>query len=187
DVVLVGHEVFRRLDIPVTLLLTSLGDPVCRPAYREALLAFLRGLGDRLPGPARARAGQNPLRVLDSKDPLVEELTAGAPLMRDYLCGACKAHDEGVRELLAGAGVDWVEAPRLVRGLDYYVRTPFGWQAGRPGGGQHAPPGLGWAPGLHRPGPALDQAARLPADPWRLDAQVVPLAATAKVPAQTLV
>ncbi|MGH2816760.1 MAG: ATP phosphoribosyltransferase regulatory subunit, partial [Actinomycetota bacterium] len=49
DVILVGHEVFRRLGIPVTLLLTSLGDPVCRPAYREALLGFLRGLGDRLP------------------------------------------------------------------------------------------------------------------------------------------
>ncbi|HEX4908839.1 MAG TPA: ATP phosphoribosyltransferase regulatory subunit, partial [Actinomycetes bacterium] len=107
DVVLVGHEVFRRLDIDVTLLLTSLGDPACRPAYREALLGFLRGLGDKLPAAARARAEQNPLRVLDMKDPLVEELTAGAPLMRDYLCGPCKAHDEAVRELLAGAGIEW--------------------------------------------------------------------------------
>src|SRR3712207_9180661 len=103
DVVLVGQEVFRRLQIPVTLLLTSLGDPACRPKYREALLAFLRGLGDRLPAAARARAEQNPLRVLDMKDPLVEELTAGAPLMRDFLCDACAAHDEAVRELLAGA------------------------------------------------------------------------------------
>ena len=50
DVILVGHEVFRRLEIPVTLLLTSLGDPVCRPAYRDALLGFLRGLGDQLRG-----------------------------------------------------------------------------------------------------------------------------------------
>jgi histidyl-tRNA synthetase len=122
--------VFRRLGIPVTLLLTSLGDPACRPAYREALLAFLRGLGDRLPAAARARAEQNPLRVLDMRDPLVEALTADAPLMRDFLCGACKAHDEAVRELLAGVGLEWVEAPRLVRGLDYYVRTTFEWQAG---------------------------------------------------------
>ena len=168
DVVLVGHEVFRRLEIPVTLLLTSLGDPVCRPAYREALLTFLHGLGDKLPAAARARAEQNPLRVLDMKDPLVEELTAEAPLMRDYLCGACKAHDEAVRELLAGVGVEWVEAPRLVRGLDYYVRTTFEWQAGSldaaqnalGGGGRYdglsealggpPAPGIGWALGLDR-------------------------------------
>jgi histidyl-tRNA synthetase len=205
DVVLVGHEIFRRLDIPVTLLLTSLGDQTCRPAYREALLAFLRGLGDRLPAAARARAEQNPLRVLDSKDPLVEELTAGAPLLRDYLCGACKAHDEAVRELLAGAGVTWEEAPRLVRGLDYYQRTTFEWQAGSldaaqnalGGGGRYdglsealggpPAPGIGWALGLDRTVLALEQAGHLPPDPWRLDALVVPLVAAAKVPAQRLV
>ena len=205
DVVLVGHEVFRRLQIPVTLLLTSLGDPVCRPAYREALLTFLHGLGDKLPAAARARAEQNPLRVLDMKDPLVEELTAEAPLMRDFLCGACKAHDEAVRELLAGVGVEWVEAPRLVRGLDYYVRTTFEWQAGSldaaqnalGGGGRYdglsealggpPAPGIGWALGLDRTVLALEQAGRLPADPWRLDALVLPLVPAAIVPAQGLV
>jgi histidyl-tRNA synthetase len=204
-VILVGHEVFRRLEIPVTLLLTSLGDPTCRPAYREALLAFLRGLGDKLPAAARARAEQNPLRVLDMKDPLVEELTAGAPLVRDFLCGTCKAHDEAVRELLAGVGVEWEDAPRLVRGLDYYQRTTFEWQAGSldaaqnalGGGGRYdglsealggpPAPGIGWALGLDRTVLALEQAGRLPADPWRLDALVVPLAAAAKVPAQRLV
>jgi histidyl-tRNA synthetase len=205
DVVLVGHEVFRRLDIPVTLLLTSLGDPACRPKYRQALLDFLRGLGDRLPAAARARAEQNPLRVLDSKDPLVEELTAGAPLMADFLCDACSAHDEAVRELLAGAGVAWQEAPRLVRGLDYYQRTTFEWtyesldaaQNALGGGGRYdglsealggpPAPGIGWALGLDRTVLALEQAGRLPSDPWRLDALVVPLAAAAKVPAQRLV
>jgi histidyl-tRNA synthetase len=125
--------------------------------------------------------------------------------MRDYLCGACKAHDEAVRELLAAVGLEWVEAPRLVRGLDYYVRTTFEWQAegldaaqnalGGGGrydglaedlGGPHAP-GIGWALGLDRTVLALEQAGRLPADPWRLDALVLPLVPAATVPAQVLV
>jgi histidyl-tRNA synthetase len=205
DVILVGSEIFRRLGIEVTLLLTSLGDPVCRPAYREALLSFLRGLGDRLPAAARARAEQNPLRVLDMKDPLVEELTADAPLLRDFLCGPCKTHDQAVRELLAGLGLAWVEAPRLVRGLDYYVRTTFEWQAGSLAatqnalggggrydglsealGGPHAP-GIGWALGLDRTVLALEQAGRLPTGQGRLDALVLPLVAAARPPAQALV
>jgi len=205
DVILVGHEVFRRLEIPVTLLLTSLGDPVCRPAYRDALLGFLHRLGDQLPAEARARAEQNPLRVLDMKDPRVQALTADAPLMRDFLCNACKAHDQAVQELLAGAGVEWAEAPRLVRGLDYYVRTTFEWQArsldaaqnALGGGGRYdglsealggpPAPGIGWALGLDRTTLALEQAGRLPPDPWRLDALVLPLVPAAKVPAQVLV
>src|SRR4030095_497365 len=125
--------------LPVTRRRPTLADPVCRPAYREALLSFLRGLGDKLPAAARARAEQNPLRVLDSKDPLVEEPTATGPPLRDFLCGACKAHDEAVRELLAGVDVAWVEAPRLVRGLDYYVPTTLEGQGRARGGAPHGP------------------------------------------------
>jgi histidyl-tRNA synthetase len=205
DVILVGNEIFRQLAVPVTLLLTSLGDATCRPAYRDKLLEFLRGLGDRLPAEARRRAEQNPLRVLDMRDPLVQELTAGGPLMRDFLCDACQAHDEAVKELLGGAGVAWVEAPRLVRGLDYYQRTTFEWQAeslaaaqnALGGGGRYdglsedlggpPAPGIGWALGLDRTVLALEQAGRLPPDPWRLDALVVPLVRAARVPAQILV
>jgi histidyl-tRNA synthetase len=205
DVILVGQEAFRRLGIPVTLLLTSLGDARCRPAYREALLGFLRGLGDRLPAEARARAEQNPLRVLDMKDPLVQELTADAPLIGDFLCDACRAHDEAVRELLAGVGVKWVEAPRLVRGLDYYVRTTFEWQAASldaaqnalGGGGRYdglsellggpPAPGVGWALGLDRTVLALEQAGLLPDDPHRLEALVIPLVPAARPVAFRLV
>jgi histidyl-tRNA synthetase len=205
DVILVGHEVFRRLGIPVTLLLTSLGDATCRPAYREALLSFLRGLGDRLPAEARARAEQNPLRVLDMKHPLVQQLTADAPLLRDFLCDACKAHDEAVRELLAAAEVQWVEAPRLVRGLDYYVRTTFEWQAASleavqnalGGGGRYdglsellggpPAPGVGLALGLDRTVLALRQGGLLPADPYRLEALVIPLPPAARPVALRLV
>ena len=205
DVVLVGHEAFRQLGLETRLLLTSLGDAACRPAYREKLLFFLRGLGDRLPEQARARAEQNPLRVLDMKDPRVEELTAGAPLMRDFLCGPCRAHDQAVRELLDGAGVPWVEAPRLVRGLDYYERTTFEWQVPALGSAQDAvggggrydglsellggppAPGIGWAVGIDRTMLALDRAGRLPTAPWRLDALVLPLVPAARPTAQALV
>jgi histidyl-tRNA synthetase len=205
DVIMVGHEVFRALGIEVTLLLTSLGDPECRPVYRERLLDFLRGLGDRLPSEVRARAEQNPLRVLDMKDPLVQELTADAPVMRDSLCSACKVHDDTVRSLLHDAGVTWQEAPRLVRGLDYYMRTTFEWQADAldaaqnalGGGGRYdglselvggpAAPGVGWALGLDRTVLALESAGRLPAPPAQLRALVLPLTPAARGPAIRLV
>src|SRR6266508_804670 len=148
-------------------------------AGRQRQLEFLRGLGDKLPSEVRARAEQNPLRVLDMKDPYVQELTADAPLMRDSLCADCKAHDDTVRSLLAEAGVAWVEAPRLVRGLDYYMRTTFEWQADAleaaqnalGGGGRYdglselvggpPAPGVGWALGLDRTVLALARARAL--------------------------
>jgi histidyl-tRNA synthetase len=205
DVILVGHEIFRLLGIQVTLQLTSLGDAECRPAYRDRLLEFVRGLGDRLPDEVRARAEQNPLRLLDMKDPRVQELTADAPLMRDFLCAPCRAHDDTVRGLLAEAGVDWVEAPRLVRGLDYYMRTTFEWELPALGTAQNAPggggrydglsellggppaPGVGWAIGLDRTVLALQRAGRLPEPPAQLQALVLPLVPAARATAMTLV
>jgi histidyl-tRNA synthetase len=205
DVILVGHEVFKALGIQVTLLLASLGDGECRPVYRERLLEFLRGLGDRLPREVRARAEQNPLRVLDMKDLYVQELTADAPLMRDSLCAACKAYDDTVRSLLVDVGITWVEAPRLVRGLDYYVRTTFEWQADAleaaqnalGGGGRYdglseliggpPAPGVGWALGLDRTVLALEHAGNLPEAPAQVQALVLPLTPPARGAALALV
>jgi histidyl-tRNA synthetase len=205
DVILVGHEVFRVLGIDVTLLLTSLGDAECRPVYRERLLEFLRGLGDKLPRDVIARAEQNPLRVLDMRDPRIQELTADAPVMRDSLCTNCTAHDATVRGLLGDAGVSWVDAPRLVRGLDYYMRTTFEWQANSldaaqnalGGGGRYdglselvggpSAPGVGWALGLDRTVLALEQAGSLPPPPVQIQALVLPLAPAAQGVAVRLV
>ena len=149
----------------VRLLLNSLGDQRCRPAYRSALQEFLRGL--RLDADTRARVERNPLRVLDDKRPEVQEQLHDAPLPGDWLCAECTAHHETVRELLGDAGIAFTDAPSLVRGLDYYTRTTFefvhdglGAQSAVGGGGRYdglsesiggpSLPGVGWALGVER-------------------------------------
>ncbi len=143
EVIAIGDEAFRGLGLTqYRLLLTSLGCATCRPAYRELLQAFLARLD--LDEATRERAGLNPLRVLDDKRSAVQRQTADAPLMVDHLCDDCREHYDQVRTFLRAQGVSWIEAPRLVRGLDYYTRTTFefdhpllGAQSGIGGGGRY--------------------------------------------------
>jgi histidyl-tRNA synthetase len=166
ETVILAVDAYTSLGLRgVRLLLNSLGDRECRPAYREALQDFLRGLD--LDEDTRRRVEINPLRVLDDKRPQVQGQLASAPLAVDHLCDACKAHHERVRSLLAAAGVAFEDTPTLVRGLDYYTRTTFefvhdglGAQAAVGGGGRYdglsesigGPqlPGVGWALGVDR-------------------------------------
>jgi histidyl-tRNA synthetase len=166
ETIAVAWDAYQALGLrQYTLLLNSLGDKNCRPAYREALQRFLRGLD--LDDETRERVELNPLRVLDDKRPEVRDLTANAPVMTDYLCGDCKAHHDTVRRLLEDLGIPFTDAPRLVRGLDYYTRTTYefehallGAQAVIGGGGRYdglsedigGPPlpGIGFAVGLDR-------------------------------------
>lgn len=152
----------------VQVHLNSIGDSTCRPAYVDALRAYLGGFQDRLPTTERARASISPLRVLDSKDPALTAIVAGAPNITDYLCDACRAHYGGVRDHLREVGIEARPAPRLVRGLDYYTRTAFeyyvvgaeGSQQALGGGGRYdglvellggrATPGIGFAVGIDR-------------------------------------
>src|SRR6476661_2712415 len=143
EVIAVADEGFRDIGlVGFRLDLTSLGDAVCRPAYRELLTAFLSTLD--LDEATAQRAVQNPLRVLDDKRPAMQALLADAPLMIDHLCDACRAHFEQVRSVLDALGVRYVLNPRMVRGLDYYTRTTFefvhpglGAQSGMGGGGRY--------------------------------------------------
>jgi len=143
EVIALADEGFRSLGLTdFTLELTSLGCQECRPVYRAALQDFLAGLD--LDEQTRQRAAINPLRVLDDKRSSVQEQLVDAPLLRDYWCGTCVDHYDQTRALLAGLGVQWREAPRLVRGLDYYTRTTFeftharlGAQSGIGGGGRY--------------------------------------------------
>jgi histidyl-tRNA synthetase len=150
-----------------SLQINSLGDPACRPGYRETLLAFLRQHKDSLCANCRRRMERNPLRVLDCKEPACIEATKDAPSILDSLCAACREHFETVQRLLRETGVGFTLNPRMVRGLDYYCRTTFEWTTTRLGsqsaiaaGGRYdglvqelggpAIPGVGFAMGVER-------------------------------------
>jgi histidyl-tRNA synthetase len=166
ETIAVAYDAYKSLGLTrFTLLLNSLGDRNCRPAYRAALQEFLRKLD--LDEETRQRIEINPLRVLDDKRPEVREQTANAPYIVDYLCGDCKAHHDTVRALLTRLNIPFDDAPRLVRGLDYYMRTTYefdhallGAQSGIGGGGRYdglsediggpSLPGIGFAVGLDR-------------------------------------
>jgi histidyl-tRNA synthetase len=103
----------------------SLGCRVCRPAYRDALVAWGRAHLDALCDDCRRRLEQNPLRLLDCKNPSCAALRDSAPRMSEYWCEACRAHYGRVLELLRAVGLVPRQAPYMVRGLDYYCRTAF--------------------------------------------------------------
>ena len=107
------------------LLINSVGDHRCRPQYIELLRQELAGVSSKMCGDCQRRAETNPLRVLDCKveadQPVIEKL----PAIVDHLCGECRAHFDTVKQHLDGRGIEYEVRPRLVRGLDYYMRTTF--------------------------------------------------------------
>ena len=107
----------------VRLLINSLGCADCRPSYREKLVEFLANCD--LDEATRKRADMNPLRVLDDKREEVQKQLSNVPLIADHLCQECQNHHIQVLAYLDQLGVKYEKAPRLVRGLDYYVRTTF--------------------------------------------------------------
>ncbi|KOU15226.1 histidyl-tRNA synthetase [Streptomyces sp. WM6372] len=172
ELIILADQAYRTLGLRnFRILLNSLGDKECRPVYREALQAFLGGLD--LDAETVRRAEINPLRVLDDKRADVQKQLVGAPMLRDYLCDACKAYHEEVRALVTAAGVAFEDDEKLVRGLDYYTRTTFefvhdglGSQSAVGGGGRYdglsemiggpALPSVGWALGVDRTVLALE-------------------------------
>ncbi|MGP3751227.1 histidine--tRNA ligase [Streptomyces sp. IBSNAI001] len=172
ELIILADQAYRSLGLrQFRILLNSLGDKECRPVYREALQTFLRDLD--LDEETRRRIEINPLRVLDDKRPDVQKQLTGAPMLRDFLCDACKAYHEEVRDLLTAAGVVYEDDEKLVRGLDYYTRTTFefvhdglGSQSAVGGGGRYdglsemiggpALPSVGWALGVDRTVLALE-------------------------------
>jgi histidyl-tRNA synthetase len=124
EVVELGHRFLLEAGVPdLDVLLNSIGDAACRPAYRATLVAYLEERRDELCDDCRARMELNPLRVLDCK--VDGPRLADAPAAIDHLCGACAAHLDRVKRVLDLAGIGYRVDPRLVRGLDYYTRTVF--------------------------------------------------------------
>ena len=152
----------------VEVLLNSIGDATCRPGYVADLTDYYRAHAAELPPLERDRLERNVLRLLDSKDPAMAAINAGAPRITDRLCGACAEHFASVRSHLDAVGVPYRLEPGLVRGLDYYTRTAFefyvsgreGQQQALGGGGRYdglvellggrPTPGIGFGVGLDR-------------------------------------
>jgi histidyl-tRNA synthetase len=168
ELILMTARLWQRLGLRgLTLHLNSLGTPESRVVYRARLVEYLQARADQLDEDSRRRLGGNPLRILDSKNPAMAALIAGAPVITDHLDPDSAAHFATLCAQLRQAGVDFVVNPRLVRGLDYYSRTVFEWvttdlgaqdavcSGGRYDGlvaqlGGDAVPAIGWALGEER-------------------------------------
>jgi len=114
----------------ITLSINSIGDPAERRLHREALIAHFARHADMLDADSQRRLHANPLRILDSKHPPLQDVIAAAPRLVDQLGDASRAHFDALRALLNDAGIAYSVDARLVRGLDYYNRTVFEWVTG---------------------------------------------------------
>jgi histidyl-tRNA synthetase len=168
ELIIMCARLWKRLGIDrVRLEINSLGIAESRASYREALIEYFNGVKSQLDEDSIRRLDKNPLRILDSKNPEMQDVVAGAPVMLDHLDKESAAHFAGLRALLDAAGVEYTVNPRLVRGLDYYSRTVFEWvtdalgsqnavcAGGRYDGlveklGGRATPAIGWAMGVER-------------------------------------
>ncbi len=132
---------FAAVGIPVEstrLLVNSMGCEQCRPAYRDAVRAYMDEHAEELCDECKRRAEINPLRAFDCKNPGCAVVMEHAPKITEHLCDDCRAHYDAVKTYLDGAGLSYVEDPKLVRGLDYYTRTVFEVQVTEGMGSQNA-------------------------------------------------
>jgi len=168
EVMLLVHTLFQEIGLKnVRVELNSLGVPAERQAHRAALIQHFEAQAGLLDDDARRRLHTNPLRILDTKNPAMQELVRQAPQLLDYLGDASRRHLETVQHLLSACGVPWTVNPRLVRGLDYYSHTVFefitdelGAQGTLCGGGRYdglfellggkPTPAVGWGMGIER-------------------------------------
>ncbi|UCV29678.1 histidine--tRNA ligase [Ferribacterium limneticum] len=128
EMILMGARLWADLGLDgIELQINSLGQPEERALHRAALITYFEENAELLDEDAKRRLHTNPLRILDTKNPAMQELCAAAPKLIDYLGAESLAHFEGVQRVLRDAGVPYTINPRLVRGLDYYNLTVFEW------------------------------------------------------------
>jgi histidyl-tRNA synthetase len=126
EVIDLQNTFYKELGLKqVELQINSVGCKECREDHRKALYDYLFEVKDELCSTCQDRLDKNPMRILDCKNPKDQELTKDAPMMIDYLCGDCDEHYHGVKKGLQLVNVEYIENPRLVRGLDYYTNTAF--------------------------------------------------------------
>ncbi|MGI9229841.1 MAG: histidine--tRNA ligase, partial [Gammaproteobacteria bacterium] len=128
ELILICKRLWQVLGIEqVKLELNTLGSAACREQYRTKLVEYFSDHKDRLDADSERRLQTNPLRILDSKNPDMQDLIQAAPPMTDYLDAESTEHFEHLQSLLRAADLDFTLNPRLVRGLDYYNHTVFEW------------------------------------------------------------
>lgn len=125
SVISLASKVLDKIGVGTSLHINSIGCPKCRPLYRQALVDYFEGKKEELCPTCRERLKTNPLRILDCKSPICSEIAAGAPKTIDYLCEDCGAHFNALKESLTALEIPYTVDPKIVRGLDYYVRTVF--------------------------------------------------------------
>ena len=128
EMILMGARLWADLGLDgIELQINSLGQSEERAQHRAALIAYFEEHAELLDEDAKRRLHTNPLRILDTKNPAMQDLCAAAPKLIDYLGAESLAHFEGVQRVLRDAGMPFTINPRLVRGLDYYNLTVFEW------------------------------------------------------------
>lgn len=168
EVISLAKTLLDRLEIKnIELYINSIGCPNCRAKYHEALRNYFEARKDELCDTCKDRLLKNPMRILDCKSPICQEIGKDAPVIIDYLCEECSEHFDKLKKYLTNMGIDFKVNPKIVRGLDYYTKTVFEFvttEIGAQGtvcgggrydglieqlGGQHIP-ALGFAMGIER-------------------------------------
>ncbi|MFL2986242.1 MAG: histidine--tRNA ligase [Candidatus Poriferisodalaceae bacterium] len=192
EVIAVGWNVLQNVGLKkVDLLVNSMGDLETRKNYQEALGTFLKDHSDDLDEEDQVKVGSHPLRVLDSKRPATQSVTANAPRVNDFLTAGAQEHFDRVKDGLTALNIPFSVEPRLVRGLDYYTHTTFEFQSlalenaqnavcggGRYNGlieelGGPPTPGIGFGMGIERLLMACDAEESFPVPSSRVQVWVV--------------
>ncbi|WP_350455386.1 histidine--tRNA ligase [Slackia heliotrinireducens] len=193
EMIIMLMRFYEKMGVPrsdMRLLINSMGDDECRPAYREMVRQHILDHADEMCEDCQRRAETNPLRAFDCKKDACKHVMESAPIITDHLCDDCRSHYEAVKKHLDAAGIEYIEDPTLVRGLDYYTRTVFeiqstaidAAQSAIGGGGRYdklaetvggrPTPGLGFALGFERMVLALEAAGALGSTGRRIDGYI---------------
>ncbi|MFZ5974574.1 MAG: histidine--tRNA ligase [Bacillota bacterium] len=204
EIISLALMLFSRLGIgELSLRINSIGCPVCRPAYQQALRGFLKERVAQLCATCKQRFETNPMRILDCKEEGCREHIKGFPVMLEYLCDDCTEHFGALKENLTALGAGFTVDPLIVRGLDYYTKTVFeivsdaiGSQGTVCGGGRYDElikecggppmPGVGFGMGMERLLMVMENQGVQMSDPYGMQVFIGALGEAAHIRALVL-